>query len=94
MQVAIPMFIVLTLGTVPTYYWLSDVRIRNDHHAAVSNPSIHEGGGHEDTIGCCIEGWVLSGKNRLYWTPDWLYVLLGRYFGCLLRRCGLGISPL
>ena len=26
MQVAVPMFIVLTLATVPTYFWLSDVR--------------------------------------------------------------------
>jgi hypothetical protein len=27
MQVALPMFIVLTLATVPTYFWLSDVRL-------------------------------------------------------------------
>jgi hypothetical protein len=29
MQVAIPMFIVLILATVPTYFWLSDVKSKN-----------------------------------------------------------------
>ena len=27
MQVALPMFIMLTLATVPTYFWLSDVSL-------------------------------------------------------------------
>ena len=27
MQVVVPMFVVLTLATVPTYFWLSDVRL-------------------------------------------------------------------
>ena len=106
MQVALPMFLVLVLVTVPTYFTLSEVRIWDLKvwvSFVVHDISWWLKGEWGESSRQCITGrthdrWLTShglcGPAIIRQPLDRVHVIHRRGYGSLLRRCGSSVSPL